>query len=423
MIGSTPLARRRILFCAESITLSQVVRLLVLSRALDRDVYEVHFAAGAFDETCFAGSDVVRHVIPTVKAATVLRRVGWGCRPYGRPTLRRYVQSELALFARVRPDVVVGDFRLSLAVSAPVARVPYVNLVNAYWSPWAARDRWPVPDHPVLSLLAVETVERHVGTVLPWMRRHFAAPLDAVRAEYGLPPLGDLLAMLTAGDLVLHPDVPELVPTSGQPAHHRYLGSVSWSPAVPIPVSFRAAEPGPPWVYVTLGSSGDLDTLPAVLEALVTLPVRVMVATADRRAQACAGGALHVTSYLPGDEAARLAAFVVCNGGSSTAYQALYEGTPVLGLPANLDQHLAMAAIVRRGAGIGVRAQGARATAIREAASALLCRDGFAEAARAVAADMRRYDAQAGFAARLSTMLGGGIRIEPTRAAGGESCA
>jgi UDP:flavonoid glycosyltransferase YjiC (YdhE family) len=127
--------------------------------------------------------------------------------------------------------------------------------------------------------------------------------------------------------------------------------------------------------------------------------------------------AVHVASYLPGDEAARRSAFVVCNGGSSTAYQALYEGIPVLGLPANLDQHLAMAAITRRGAGIAVRARTASVTAIRDAGSTLLASDRHAEAARAVAADLRRYDAAARFGRRLSALLGGGARTEPTQAA------
>jgi UDP:flavonoid glycosyltransferase YjiC (YdhE family) len=409
MIESRPRSagRRRILFCAESVALSQVVRLLVLSRQLDRRAWEVHFASGAFDEVCFAGADVVRHTLPTVPASRVLRRVGWGLRPYGRATLRTYVESELALFERVRPDVIVGDFRLSLAVSAAVARVPQLTLVNAYWSPFAVRARWPVPDHPLIGVLGLATVERHFETALPWMFRHFAAPLNAVRREYGMGPVGGLLEMLSAGDVTLHPDVPELVATRDAPPSHVHLGPILWAPTRPLPASFRVHDPGPPWVYVTLGSSGDVRALPAVLAALTQLPVRVMVATAGR----CAGGTssrrVHVAPFLPGDEAARVAELVVCNGGSSTAYQALAEGTPVLGLPANLDQHLAMAAIERRGAGIAVRARGASIEAIRTAALTLLTSARHREAARQVARDFAAWDAPARFASVIDRLTSG----------------
>ena len=123
--------RRRILFCVESITLSQVVRLVVLARSLDPARYDVHFASGAFPDACFDGTAFRRHVLHTVPPAQVLRRVAWGRRPYERTTLRRYVTDELDLLDRVRPDLVVGDFRLSLAVSAAVAGWPGAKRVSA----------------------------------------------------------------------------------------------------------------------------------------------------------------------------------------------------------------------------------------------------------------------------------------------------
>ncbi|MFX7895023.1 glycosyl transferase family 1, partial [Acinetobacter baumannii] len=34
-----------------------------------------------------------------------------------------------------KPDLVIGDFRLSLSVSARLAGVPYMAISNAYWTP------------------------------------------------------------------------------------------------------------------------------------------------------------------------------------------------------------------------------------------------------------------------------------------------
>ena len=55
------------------------------------------------------------------------------------------------MIREVEPDVVVGDFRLSLSVSARVAGVPYLAITNAYWSPYA-RQRFPLPELPVVRM-------------------------------------------------------------------------------------------------------------------------------------------------------------------------------------------------------------------------------------------------------------------------------
>src|SRR5690349_14614015 len=124
-------ARPRILFVAEAVTLAQVVRLVTLARALDPERHEIHFAAARFDDLIFAGTTFTRHPLYSLSPAVIDARVASGRRLYGRRTLARYVRDERALFAAVRPDLVVGDLRLSLAISAAVDHIPYACLINA----------------------------------------------------------------------------------------------------------------------------------------------------------------------------------------------------------------------------------------------------------------------------------------------------
>src|SRR5688500_19493669 len=86
------------------------------------------------------------HEIHSVSVAEFLSRLAHGRPLYDLATLRRYVSDELRLLERVRPAVVVGDFRLSLAVSARLLHVPYLMLANAYWSPYA-RPKFELPSH------------------------------------------------------------------------------------------------------------------------------------------------------------------------------------------------------------------------------------------------------------------------------------
>jgi len=402
------MTRPRILFVSEAVTLAQVVRLATLARGLDPTRYEVHFAAARFDELVFGGAPFVRHPIFSLSPEVVEARVAGGRRIYGGSTLARYVAEDRALLSALRPALVVGDLRLSLAVAAPLARVPHACLINAYWSPRAVRDGWPMPDHPIVRWLGVARAQAHFPKALPLVFRHFAAPVNRLRAEHGLPELGSLPEVLTHGDHVLFPDAPGLTGVRALAPHERYLGPVLWSPEVALPPWWRELEPGRPTVYVTLGSSGRAQALPIAVEAAAALGCQVLVATAGRAKLSGVPAHVHVADYLPGHLAARRADLVISNGGSTTSYQALAEGRPVLGIPSNLDQYLAMSAIETAGAGLHLRAGALTGEQVRGALERLLGDLAFRVAAARAREELGRWRAADRFGAFVDAVTGAG---------------
>jgi UDP:flavonoid glycosyltransferase YjiC (YdhE family) len=395
---------RRILFVAEAVTLAQVVRLVMLARALDPTRYEVHFASARFDDLIFAGTSFARHAIASLPAAVVDARVAGGRRPYGLRTLARYVEEERALLRAVRPALVVGDLRLSLPISAAVEGVPCASLINAYWSPHVVREGFPMPDHPIVRWLGVARAARSFPKALPFVFRHFARPVNTLRRRHGLAALASLPEVLTQGDHTLFPDVPTLVPTRALPPHQRYLGPVLWSPPVPLPPWWAALDPGRPTVYVTLGSSGRVSRLPLVIDVAAALGYQVLVATAGRATLGALPPHVYAADYLPGHLAARRASAVISNGGSTTGYQALAEGRPVLGVAFNLDQYLAMSAIEEVGAGLLLRAGNLDRAQLRAALPRLLTEPRFTTAAARLATELAGWDAGARFASFVDTI-------------------
>jgi UDP:flavonoid glycosyltransferase YjiC (YdhE family) len=384
----------KLLFVAEDVTLAQLVRLVTLASSLDSERYEVHFAASRFDDLVFAGTRFVRHVLTTLPADVAERALVAGKRLYEKRTLLEYMRAELELFERVKPALVIGDFRLSLSSSAELWGVPSAVLINAYWSPFAVRERFPVPDHPFIRLLGEARVTEYFPKAIPHVFAHFAAPLNAARKRHGLPPVGSLLQMLTHGDYTLYPDEPWLTPVQAAPSSHRFLGPVLWEPDVPEP-QLQFGNPGQPLIYVTLGSSGKVDLLPQLVAAAATLPFNFVVATAGRAKLGALPVNLQAFPFVPGSTLARKACLVISNGGSTTGYQALAEGTPVLGIPSNFDQFLASAAIAERGAGKTLKARAANIgtlqSAIAEAVNDTTLRAGAARVAeRFGALDSRR---------------------------------
>ena len=236
-----------------------------------------------------------------------------------------------------------------------MARVPYLAITNAYWSPYARR-RIPLPELPLTRWFGLRAATALFRLARPLAFAHHAAALNRVRKEYGLPGLGpDLRRIYTEADHVLYADIPELVPTFDRPAHHHYLGPIQWSIPVATPPWWHELPVDRPSVYVTLGSSGRGSLLSTVLDALAGLPVNVLAADPGQAHQAPIPPNARVARYLPGGEAAARSRLVICNGGSPTTHQALAVGTPVLGLAGNMDQHLNMESVQEYGAGRLVR--------------------------------------------------------------------
>lgn len=392
------MSRVPILFFAEAVTTAQVVRLLVLARALDPDRYDVHFASAAFDEAVFAGTTFRRWPVTSLFPSVVDRAVSRGSRIYDEKTLARYLAEDRRLLDAVKPRLVVGDLRWSLSVAAPLGGVPQASLINAYWSPHAVREGWPLPDHPIVRLLGEKTAAKYFPIALPKAFEHFARPVNALRRKHGLAPIGSLPQVMTHGDHTLFADTPALVPVAGDsPAHHRYLGPILWSPAVPLPAWWDRLDPRRPTVYVTLGSSGRAERLPLVVQALSAAGVQAIVATAGRCRIDAPPPHIYVTDFIPGHLAARRAQLVISNGGSTTSYQALAEGRPVVGIAFNLDQYLAMTAVTLAGAGVLLRSGSLTAARLTAAVTAVLATPSYAAAAEGVARDFGAWDAPARF--------------------------
>lgn len=406
--------RKRILLVAEAVTLAHVARPFVLARSLDNNRFEVHLACAKRYEFFLKDADLTYWPVQSIPGEQFLNALAKGAPLYDYSTLARYVEEELRLLEAVEPDIVVGDFRLSLSVSAPLSEIPYAAVANAHWSPYAV-GRFPLPEHPMVRMIGApiaNAVYQIVQPVLlPAIFAYHARAMNRLRRRYGLTPLGDLRHVYTYGDYTLYPDVPGLVPTFELPPNHHYIGPVLWSPDVMPPPWWDKMPIDRPRVYVTLGSSGQVDVLPMVIEALAEMPVSFLLATAGRIALTSLPDNVWAWDYLPGTEAVQRSALVISNGGSATVYQTLAEGVPVLGIASNMDQYLTMGYVQRAGAGLLLRAGQATKRSVRQAIEKLLSHKKYQSAAKRVAEEFALYDAPSRFCTFVENYLSSNDRL------------
>ncbi len=363
---------RRVLFFAEAVTLAHVARPITLARSLTSPSYEPIIACDARYQRFLEHEPVQSLPLRSIGSAQFLRALANGSPVYDAQTLREYVRDDLELIRRVQPDLIVGDFRLSLSVSARLAGIPYAAISNAYWSPHYARKGYPLPVLPISRLLPLPVANALFQAARPLAFAMHCRPLNRVRREYGLASLGsELRRAYTDADHVLYADSPRMFPTEDLPSHHRYLGPIIWSPPVAVPHWWDHLPADRPIIYLTLGSSGQASLVQRVLEGLADLPVSVIASMAGA-APPTSPANVYLADYLPGTAAAARAKLVICNGGSPTSHQALAAGVPVLGIASNMDQFLNMRAIVEAGAGHTIRADRLRSAEVRERVVQLL---------------------------------------------------
>lgn len=394
--------RRRVLFVSEAVTLAHVVRPVVLAQALDPVRYEITLACDARYLGLFGELPFAWRPIKTISTVKFLDNLAQGRPVYDVDTLRRYVRADLALLDTVKPDVVVGDFRISLGVSARVAGIPYWTVTNAYWGPYS-RLPFPLPEHPMTKVFGVELSQALFDLTRPLVFALHTLPLNRVRREYGLPGLGyDLRVAYTDADQTLYADLPDFIPTASLPPHHHWLGPVLWSPAMELPEWWETLPSDRPIIYVALGSSGEnVRALPVILQGLAHLPVTVIAATAGQSLGIEPPANAYVADFLPGMAAAARSQLVICNGGSLATQQALAAGVPVLGIASNMDQHLNMLCLEQAGVGTRLRVGQLTAGGVRTAAQRWLGDTGGRQAAGRLRQVISQWDTARVFVEKL----------------------
>jgi len=383
------MAKRNLLFIAESVTLAHVARMFAMASELG-STHKTRLVCGKGYAHLFEGQGDCElttdlYCVEPSRFRAALRA---GKPLYDGATLQKYVESDNRLIEKYQPDVVVGDFRVSLSVSARLNAVPYVSVINAYWSPFA-RPKYYLPDIPVARMLGQRIGQVLFDLVRPVAFAGHTKPLNGLRKKYGLTDLGrDLRNVYCDADAVLYPDLESIIPTYDRPATHSYVGPLSWEPDVPLPDWWATWPAGKFVVYVTMGSSGDASLLKSIVATVAEAGGVSIVSTAGVSLDLGSEKSTYAVPYLPGSQAAQVADLVICNGGSPTTQQALSCGKPVIGIADNLDQFLNMYYLEQAGVGALLRSYNVNSAKIKAAVEAIRNEPRFSKNAVRVGADL-----------------------------------
>jgi UDP:flavonoid glycosyltransferase YjiC (YdhE family) len=361
----------RILGIASSTGLSHIVRTLELARELRGAGHEVSVGLGDGEWRSLA------HAYGFVPEATNEPELRGPLRfGIGTPTiqaLRMSYESEVALIDKIRPELVISDWRFTAWASTRATSVPLVQVWNANWGMLAGYSQ----------LVSLDLQPSYARLLAAWK-----PVFDAFRSELtgaSCPPEEHIFR----GWRNLIPDAP-LFRLRQVP---RDYDDVRWlGPLVPVPTDWAAVDRA--FAARTLGiffGGHKLGRLRGLLErAARKLCLQCVNVGADVSPTATdEHTGIRPFSFFPSSLA--MCTIVASHGGAGSVYQSLMACKPVLALPQHLDQLDNASQLERLGIGICLPPERQTEEAIEEAVVKLS--DMPQETLRSVALRLRGYHA------------------------------
>lgn len=340
---------KTLLFAPASNILFHVVRCLELAQELRRRGHRILFVGTRLylqDPVITAGKDFEYYELPDFaaeEALGILRNIG---KVPAKRFLRELIEAELQALHRLKPDLVVADFRLTSYISARVCRIPLVSLLLSVWMQQyfdRSAGKLSLSTYPQLILLKKVIGNSGIVSLTPLLLRliiwYKMRPFREVARRYGQAPRRMLWDLLV-GDYNLLLDTEAWSPTKPLPRHFRRVGPIFWEPDLPLPQWVRQLDPTRPVVYVCFGSTAHRDLFRVIFTEFAATSYQVIVAT---------GGQIdpqefhlppnfYVERFLPGWKIMEHADLVIYHGGAGTAYQVMKAGIPSIVIATHLDQ-------------------------------------------------------------------------------------
>lgn len=322
--------------------------------------------------------------------------------------LPRYLESDLRVLESVEGmDLVLSDFRFMIRFAADHLGVPHVALANGYHTPYYD----VLPELPDIigsrlpgKLRHAKALRRFLSYVVP---RQQALPARRVAKQAGVKSnITTVFDIAVSGALTLICDLPQFTPQKALPDNYQFVGPIPWEPPDAPGLPLELAESDRPLVYVTLGTSGDQQTLDAACEAFADAPVNVVLSTGTQAPRSVPGN-FFATPFVKATSVLERASLMVCHGGNGSIYQAIAAGVPLVCVTSFYDQEWNAQRVRELGIGEAVFYQHVTAKRLRELSEQVMYDASYRDRLQPLMEEMTRWNGPARAAELIESFAAG----------------
>ncbi len=277
-----------------------------------------------------------------------------------RSTLTKMIRSDILLFNKVKPDLVLTDGRFSAMISTQIYGVPHAAVVNASSTEYRSVPYIPMFDTPFMNLIKNHGLNQICDTInLKLEMKIFDSAMRAftkLSNELNFKTKVTATNCLAGKDLTFLADIPEYFPVKNKPANYHYIGPITWkrSGFTPMPAWWpKVKNNETKKIYITMGTTGEDNLFSKIYNVFKQSDFISIVTTGSQtNGLKTIPGRIYVENYLDGEEVIETSDLVICHGGNGTIYQALALGKPILGIPTIPDQEYNMRRVEALGVGL-----------------------------------------------------------------------
>ncbi len=285
--------------------------------------------------------------------------------------LKQHVEEEIAFYQQEKFTTILTGLTLSCSISARVLEIPLVVTHLGSFVP-------PVFERRILEPILAAKSRLLNFIPSPWLitwvnklvyrSKAGTKSFNKVAKSYGIKPFNSITEVMM-GDIVIVTDVPEILgitkeelenwsPSAKDKRFYSYDYKLKYGGAIfaklfgDIPsnvLSFLKTDL--PKIYVAM-TSGPPDLLNKVYTAVKDLPVRTVLCSTVHKFKSQAHPSILVADYLPSHKIMPLVDLAIIHGGQGSVQTAIESGTPIIGIPLNLEQGLNVTIVERNGAGL-----------------------------------------------------------------------
>lgn len=234
-----------------------------------------------------------------------------------------------------KPDLILGDSSIGVSTIGHLLGIPAAGVLNAYntefFKPWGF----------YRGFLRLCDKAFWVPTRKRLFKKYGANHIDAFELLKQIP--------------LLSPDLEAFHAPHGSYPNWQPIGPLLSEPPSELPDWHAELADGQTNIYITMGSTGLLESLLLrTYDTLAKAPYRFVVTTGNQVSQDTIDRApanFRFAAYAPGSRILEHCTAMVFHGGNGSMYQALAAGVPMLALPSHLEQHASFTPALREGFG------------------------------------------------------------------------
>lgn len=278
-------------------------------------------------------------------------------------TLYDFLNWEFEIYDKIKPSAIISDSRFSVKISTKIKNIPLISVTNSQWTKYSGIKRKLPNNHKiVLSLrkfISKDMTEKILDFLMPYLTRLYSAvclrPYNYHLRRFGIRRLENI-EEIWEGDLTLIADIPEFAPIIDKPENFHLIGPIFWKDNKDneVPNWLNNLNREKPIIYLTMGSSGEKSVFKKIINVLSNTEYQVVISTGEivKKEEINQFKNIFVEDYLAGNKIIEIADCVIFHGGSGTLYQALSEGTPLIGIANHFEQEWNINRLVELGLGL-----------------------------------------------------------------------